>query len=209
MYIQTQDGEVVCTEIGNGIPDINLSVGKYFGERALISNDPRAASVIAVEDTTLLSLNGVNFDALLSGLTKDMKSAAVEEDKVLKSAGGGAGRKSSVTKKTGWTLTTRPDIQLDALQEVAKLGSGSFGFVRMVLLENTDEVFALKSMLRSDIKEQRSEQSVLDEKELMADLANPFIVNLVNTYVSPLLCSYFVTSFSNHLFYITYLKTPL
>jgi hypothetical protein len=182
----TQDGEVVCTEIGNGIPDINLSVGKYFGERALISKDPRAATVLAVEDTTLLSLNGANFHALLSGLTSDMKTAAVAEDKALKGSGGGgtssgSGRKNSVTKKTGWTLTTRPDIQLDALQEVARLGSGSFGYVRMVVLENTNEVFALKSMLRSDIKEQRSEQSVLDEKELMADLSNPFIVNLVNT----------------------------
>lgn len=146
----------------------------------MISKDPRAATVVAVEDTTLLSLNGANFHALLSGLTKDMKSAAIEEDKALKGTGGG-GSKGSATKKTGWTLTTRPDIQLDALQEVARLGSGSFGYVRMVLLENTDEVFALKSMLRADIKEQRSEQSVLDEKELMADLANPFIVNLVNT----------------------------
>jgi hypothetical protein len=51
----------------------------------------------------------------------------------------------------------------------------------MVLHEESQEVFALKSMLRSDIKEQRSEQSVLDEKDLMAEVASPFIVNLVNT----------------------------
>ena len=55
---------------------------------------------------------------------------------------------------------------------------------RMVLHEGTEEVFALKSMLREDIKAQRSEQSVLDEKDLMAEVAHPFIVNLVNTYKS-------------------------
>jgi len=36
-------------------------------------------------------------------------------------------------------------------------------------------------MLREDIKAQSSEQSVMDEKDLMADVAHPFIVNLVNT----------------------------
>jgi len=190
-----KDGEVVCTEIGSGIPDISLAPGKYFGERSLISKDPRAATVMASEDTTLLSLNGLNFHTLLDSLNTRMTAAAQEEDIALKNnanANGASsmmdrltGRKGGPTsKKTGWTLTTRPDIQLDSLQEVARLGSGSFGYVRMVVLENTDEVFALKSMLRADIKEQRSEQSVLDEKELMAELTNPFIVNLVNTYKS-------------------------
>jgi len=44
-------------------------------------------------------------------------------------------------------------------------------------------VFALKSLLREDIKKQRSEQSVMDEKDIMAEIAHPFLVNLVNTYV--------------------------
>jgi len=53
----------------------------------------------------------------------------------------------------------------------------------MVLHEGTREVFALKSLLREDIKKQRSEQSVMDEKDIMAEIAHPFLVNLVNTYV--------------------------
>jgi cGMP-dependent protein kinase len=57
-------------------------------------------------------------------------------------------------------------------------------YARMVLHETTQESFALKSMLREDIKAQRSEQSVLDEKELMIESTHPFIVNLVNTYKS-------------------------
>lgn len=190
-----KEGTVLCKDIGSGTPpisDVELSAGRYFGERALISNDPRAATVVATTDMTLLSLNGENFKALLGGLNSRMAAAAEEEDRALtqsqrwspfamsKKSGGGATSK----KSSGWTFTTRPDIKLDVLQEVAKLGSGSFGYVRMVLHEETQEVFALKSMLRSDIKEQRSEQSVLDEKDLMAEVANPFIVNLVNTYKS-------------------------
>jgi len=177
---------VLCSDIGSGepsIPDVELLAGRYFGERALISNDPRAATVTAVSDVTLLSLNGQNFKSLLGGLNSRMAAAAEEEDRALKSHWPFASRKPG-KKSSGWTLTTRPDIQLDSLQEVARLGSGSFGYVRMVLHEESQEVFALKSMLRSDIKEQRSEQSVLDEKDLMAEVANPFIVNLVNTYKS-------------------------
>ena len=184
-----KEGTVQCTDIGAGdkkFPDVTLGPGKYFGERALISKDPRAATVIAAEDVVLLSLNGTNFESLLGGLNSRMAAAAEEEDQVLKSNVGsmmarisGLGKPS--TKKQGWTLTTRPDIALDSLQEVARLGSGSFGFVRMVLNDATQEVFALKSMLREDIKAQSSEQSVMDEKDLMADVAHPFIVNLVNT----------------------------
>ena len=186
-----KEGSVVCTDIGAGarkFPDVDLGVGKYFGERALISKDPRAATVLAKDDCTLLSLNGSNFEALLGGLNSRMAAAAQEEDEVLKSLKKGSmlsaftSRKSGApAKKAGWTLTTRPDIALDALQEVARLGSGSFGYVRMVLHEESQEVFALKSMLREDIKAQRSEQSVMDEKDLMAEVAHPFIVNLVNT----------------------------
>jgi CRP-like cAMP-binding protein len=184
-----KEGSVLCTDIGSGdktFPDVTLGQGKYFGERALISKDPRAASVVAVEDVVLLSLNGNNFESLLGGLNSRMAAAAEEEDLALKSGVGAmmarlASLGKPAAKKPGWTLTTRPDVALDALQEVARLGSGSFGFVRMVLHEASGEVFALKAMLREDIKAQSSEQSVMDEKELMAEVAHPFIVNLVNT----------------------------
>ena len=65
-----------------------------------------------------------------------MAAAAVEQDEHLRVQGVGVvdrllGRKTS---KPGWTHTTRPDIMLDALAEVARLGSGSFGYVRHIVL---------------------------------------------------------------------------
>ena len=44
------DGQVICTDIGLGtedVPDITLNSGEWFGERALITGEPRAANVIA------------------------------------------------------------------------------------------------------------------------------------------------------------------
>ena len=48
----------------------------------------------------------------------------------------------------------------------------------------TKDVFALKSMVRAEIKAQNCEQSVMDEKELMAKADTPFVVQLINTYKS-------------------------
>lgn len=135
----------MCTDIGSGdhtFPDVRLTAGRYFGERSLISNEPRAANVVALEDVTLLSLNGQNFQALLGGLNSRMAAAAVEEDEVLKSSSKGSLMSRFMpASKSGWTFTSRPDIQLDALQEVARLGSGSFGFVRLAQFRSRD-VFA-------------------------------------------------------------------
>ena len=75
------EGEVVCTNIGSGssaFPDVNLGPGGFFGERALISRDKRAANVTAVSDVQLLSLQASNFSRLLGGLLEDM----VEMNKV-------------------------------------------------------------------------------------------------------------------------------
>jgi CRP-like cAMP-binding protein len=131
-----KEGAVLCTDIGAGdnkFPDVIISAGRYFGERALISSEPRAATVMATEEVTLLSLNGQNFKALLGGLNGRMAAVAEKEDEDLKTKSTSLLSMFTGSKplnKSGWTYTSRPDIQLDALQEVAKLGSGSFGFVR-------------------------------------------------------------------------------
>ena len=130
-------GTVTCMDICEGaakIPDVELGVGKYFGERALISNEPRAATVVATEDVTLLALEGKNFKAILGGLKTRMAKAVQEEDKTLLSRAqkSGAATPSSAGKmaKSVWKFTTRPEISVEDLQEVAPLGSGSFGYVR-------------------------------------------------------------------------------
>lgn len=69
--------------------------------------------------------------------TKKEKKQAKRRASELKDTAGGVGFSR---KKEGWLYTTRPDVAVEALVEVASLGSGSFGVVRMVLHEATNEV---------------------------------------------------------------------
>ena len=47
--------------------------GKYFGERALLTNDLRAASIVATSDCQTLSLDRATFNRLLGPLDNILK----------------------------------------------------------------------------------------------------------------------------------------
>jgi cAMP-dependent protein kinase regulator len=52
---------------------MSYRVGDYFGERALIKNEPRAANVIAKTECTVVSLDRHSFKRLLGPLEELLK----------------------------------------------------------------------------------------------------------------------------------------
>ena len=66
LYI-IKSGQVKVVKNQNGIDEIIalLEEGDYFGERALILDEPRAASCIAAQDTVCFSLSRENFNKLI------------------------------------------------------------------------------------------------------------------------------------------------
>jgi CRP-like cAMP-binding protein len=63
-----QDGKVRVTDIvvGNiGYEDVNLEAGDYFGEGALISTEPRAASVVAMTKGSAFAIDRGTFQKVL------------------------------------------------------------------------------------------------------------------------------------------------
>jgi cAMP-dependent protein kinase regulator len=64
-----EEGEAYAEKVFEGTNKAenvkNYTKGSYFGELALVKNEPRAASVIAKTDCKLLSLDRLSFKRLL------------------------------------------------------------------------------------------------------------------------------------------------
>ena len=80
MFYMIKSGSVVCLVPSKdgagrrGSMPIELPAGAYFGERALIKNEPRAADVIAhMDNTVCLTLDKSNFNRLLGPLEDIMR----------------------------------------------------------------------------------------------------------------------------------------
>jgi len=72
-----EEGEAYAEKVFNEGEEtkrvLDYKKGNYFGELALISNEPRAASVNAVTDCRLLSLDRLSFKRLLGPIENILK----------------------------------------------------------------------------------------------------------------------------------------
>jgi CRP-like cAMP-binding protein len=69
VFYIVRSGKVVCTEVGGGgMADVHLGPGDYFGERALMTDEPRQANVTAVDEVTCWVLDRDSFTELLGPL---------------------------------------------------------------------------------------------------------------------------------------------
>jgi CRP-like cAMP-binding protein len=68
-FFMILDGRIKVTILGDDGREIILTVlgpGDFFGEMALLDNEPRSATAIAVEDSELLSLQRADFQTVLA-----------------------------------------------------------------------------------------------------------------------------------------------
>jgi len=68
-FFMILDGRIKVTILGDDGREVILSMlapGDFFGEMALLDNEPRSATAIAVEETELLSLSRADFQSVLT-----------------------------------------------------------------------------------------------------------------------------------------------
>ena len=162
-------GEIVVDKDGTKVAD--LKAGEYFGDRALLTEETRAATCSASSAVTLLSINRDHFVELLGTLSDLIARTSVAEENVPFDL-------QTEAKKHKYGLK----IQMADLEIKATLGCGAFGRVKLVKHKETAETYALKCMVKTEIVANNLEDHVVNEKNVMLALDHPFILKLHCTY---------------------------
>jgi len=148
----------------------DIPTGGFFGELALLNDQPRAATVAAKTEVVCLELTRKHFQDLLGPLEDIMKRRADE-------------MYHKKEKNNAPMKRRAADVcSLKQLKTIGILGKGAFGVVSLVLDPRTKKSYALKAIKKHQIVELGQQSHILNEKHVMELLHNPFLVNLQATF---------------------------
>jgi len=158
-------------ETGEKKEEFELRSGDFFGERALLKNESRAATITCHTAVTVLSLSRYDFGVILGPLEDIMSRHTKEYDSV---------RNISATPKRVRTV----DLDLETLKQNTKgvLGRGAFGTVTLVVDQKKQKAYALKAISKLQVVHNKQTAQMLSEKKVMEHLNSAFVVNLIRTY---------------------------
>ncbi|CAK9027771.1 unnamed protein product [Durusdinium trenchii] len=155
-----------------GVPD----KAKWFGERALLKNEPRAATVKVVSTSVrTLMVDKQSFDMLLGPL---------EELKKRGKSGPGSKLQDGKNDATELDLSRFGKIKRKDLKVLGLLGCGGFGAVELVEHQTTNETYALKALSKGFLVKSGMQQSVMSEKNVQLMCDSTFIVKVFETFNS-------------------------
>mmetsp|Transcript_23229 Transcript_23229/g.53454 ORF Transcript_23229/g.53454 Transcript_23229/m.53454 type:complete len:815 (+) Transcript_23229:67-2511(+) len=174
-------GEVSVTKDGVEVNKLTASkkdnLAQYFGEQALLSNEPRAATVSVSSSTAkVLALERDAFDLLLGPLQDIMKLR--QED-------------TSGTKRTSFVKTLQAGGPLKQpaekvlrkdLKRLGLLGCGGFGVVELYEHKPSGNTYAMKGLSKGYIVKTGMQESTVNEKNILSMTNSPFIIKLYATY---------------------------
>ncbi|DBA01205.1 TPA: hypothetical protein N0F65_002340 [Lagenidium giganteum] len=178
IFYMISDGKVSVRKSGFEI--MQLRSGEFFGERALLSCEPRAADCVAIGRVECLTLQRDSFEKLLGKLDHIMQRE-IQRQQLMQQAVLG---KSTPRGQSG-TQPAAPaakKMQFKDLEKIRTIGTGTFGRVFLVRHRPTNQAFALKCMQKANIVETHQQKNVLYEKGIIAECDHPFILKLYETF---------------------------
>jgi cGMP-dependent protein kinase len=159
-------GELKAYKDGKEVKD--YASGGYFGERALLKREPRAATVKVVSATaTLLCIDSESFELVRSSLETAAQGGRT-------TAAAATGNKEPAPLRTA--------IPRNELKSMGYLGAGGFGFVSLEHHPQTNQYFALKALSKGHLVANDMKQSACTEKDLLLMCDSVFIIKLHGTY---------------------------
>jgi len=171
VFYIVEEGEIDVSREGEFIR--TMQKGAYFGEQALLNNEPRTATCVAKTKCTLLAMDRENFEVLFGPL-KDLQETLKEthKERIATQTPAAAGAESPDKK----AATIIPISDLNIVKDV---GRGAFGRVKIVKHKTTGEIFALKVMQKIMIVKTKNQTQVVREKQLLARVQPfPLVVRL-------------------------------
>ena len=132
-----------------------LNSMEYFGERALLMNEVRSASVIAKGDVKLYCLDKDNFKSNLSNMMLNYLNISL--------------------------YLHDETVSLNDLLFIKEIGKGNYGSVSLVMNKKTKFPYAIKAISKNLIVRDDLAENILLEKNILLKIDHPFIVKLVKS----------------------------
>eukprot|EP00968_Pinguiococcus_pyrenoidosus_P000781 scaffold47_cov258-Pinguiococcus_pyrenoidosus.AAC.108 len=177
------EGEVLCkktTEEGSSQDLIKLGPNEFFGERALLKGELRGANVIALGLVECLVLERAEFERLLNPLQGEMESEMERREKLSFSQPAPPEKEDTPAEPQQRSLTT--DFELENLEQIRTVGTGTFGRVKLVKDTASGRVCALKCMQKAQIIASHQERNIMNEKNILLECRHPLILELIQTF---------------------------
>jgi cGMP-dependent protein kinase len=175
------DGEVIVTKDDVEQVRLTASTGgkaQFFGERALLNNEARAATVtVSSETAKALALDRDSFNMLLGPLEDIIKQSQTQ--------GRSGNRPSQVGKanmKAAALDTERKRIRRKDLARIGLLGCGGFATVELMEHRVSKETYAMKCLSKGYIVQTGMQDSVMNERNILLMTNSPFIIKLFEAY---------------------------
>jgi len=159
--------------------------GDYFGERALVKNETRAATCTAVGPVECLCLNRKAFNLLLGPLEEIFQDGVRQyiHESAGPPAGGYTGKYGNVGSDAPSSADMNTELKIGDLTIIGTLGKGSFGHVQLVReSKNPSKTYALKTVSKAAVVKSGQQQHIISEKNVMAALNHPFLIKLHATF---------------------------
>ncbi len=166
-----------------------LSQGEYFGEMALLDADSRRKNNVearGADGVECFVMKRREFEQLL-GPVRELLAAKSKVHKAelekVSTPKGGTKKSVSLAKRLSSKKETKPKedaalISFNDLQMKRTLGTGTFGQVKLVVHKKTGTAMALKIMQKAQVVAYKQETNVMNEKNIMAQCDNPFILKV-------------------------------
>ncbi|KAJ8919915.1 hypothetical protein NQ315_006444 [Exocentrus adspersus] len=150
-----------------------LQRGDYFGEQALLKEDCRTASVIALHPgVECLTLDRESFNQLIGDLSEIKEKDYGDEERMKNPPG------NSLVEQSEYDY-----IKLNDLEVVATLGIGGFGRVELVqYVHDPSLTFALKCLKKQHIVDTQQQDHIYSERNIMMSCRSPFVCRLYKTF---------------------------